>query len=178
MDSTPVKQAAVPEGAEQVDDGSQQDAADGVGGGGTEAAHTETQREIERDVSSFDVQGFLTEGLTPTLDRISQGTTVQPGPDSAQRETTVAQLRESIELQTSVENIDSNTDTVATPEPQGEAQVSSSLPSYAPPQSEGGRALFRENELRVSEMQMRQRVERERYLGYTQPPPFTHQYPP
>ena len=42
MDSTPVKQAAVPEGAEQVGDASQQQAADGVGGGGTEAAHTET----------------------------------------------------------------------------------------------------------------------------------------
>ena len=117
MDTTPVKQAGVPTGAEQVEDASQQDAADGVGGGGTEAAHTETQREIERDVSSFDVHGFLTEGLTPTLDRISQGTTVQPGPDSAQRETTVAQLTENIELQTSVENTDSNQRTVAGPEP-------------------------------------------------------------
>jgi len=94
MDTSPEKQAGVPEGAEQVGDASQQQAADGVGGGGTEAAHTETQREIERD--SFNVQSFLTQGLTPTLNRISQGTQ-QPGPDSAQRETTVAQLRENIE---------------------------------------------------------------------------------
>ena len=43
MDTTPEKQAGVPEGAEQVGDASQQQAADGVGGGGTEAAHTDTQ---------------------------------------------------------------------------------------------------------------------------------------
>ena len=143
MDTTPDKQAGVPEGAEQVEDASQQDAAVGVGGGGTEAAPTETQREIERDLDSFNVQSFLTEGLTPTLTRISQGRTEQPGPDSAQRETTVAQLTKTIELQTSVDNTVSNQNRVAAPEPRGEAQASgASLPFNAPPQSDGGRNLL------------------------------------
>jgi hypothetical protein len=89
MDTTPEKQAGVPEGAEQVGDASQQQAADGVGGGGTEAAHTDTQTEIETETDQFSVHAFLAHGLTPTLNIISQGTQ-QPGPDNAQRETIVA----------------------------------------------------------------------------------------
>ena len=43
MDSPPDKQVAVPEGAEQVEDVPAEQVADGVGGGGTEAAHTDTE---------------------------------------------------------------------------------------------------------------------------------------
>ena len=168
MDTTPEKQeGGVPEGAEQVGDASPEQAAVGVGGGGTESTHTDTdtQPETEQTVQ-FSERDFLANGLTPTLNRISLGIQ-QPGPDSAQRTTTVAQLTENIETQTSVENTARNT--VATHEPQGEAQASAPRPSHvAPAQLAGGRDLFRENESRVSEMQMRQRLDRERYYGYTQ----------
>ena len=137
MDITPDKQVAVPEGAEQVGDVLLQQAAIGVGGGGTEAADTGTEPERETEtVNSFNVQSFLTQGLTPTLNRISLGTQ-QPGPDSAQRETSIAQLRDNLETQTRVEN-NTTSNTVTPPEPQGEAQASSPLPSYAPTQLDGG----------------------------------------
>jgi len=113
MDTTPEKQVGgVPEGAEQVEDASSQQAAVGVGGGGTEAAHTDTQTETE--TVPFSERDFLANGLTPTLNRISLGIQ-RPGPDSAQRTTTVAQLTKNIETQTSVENTARNT--VATHEP-------------------------------------------------------------
>ena len=176
MDTTPEKQVGgVPEGAEQVGDASSQQAAVSVGGGVTEATHTDTQPETEQ-TDSFSERDFLAHGLTPTLNRISLGTQ-QPGLDSAQRNTTVAQLRENIETQTSVENTARNT--VATHEPQGEAQASAPRPSHvAPAQLAGGRDLFRENEMRVREMQMRQRVERDGMYGYTQTYPYTQPYPP
>ena len=72
MDTTPEKQAGVPEGAEQVGDASQQQAADGVGGGGTNATHIDTQTEIETNTYSFSVQAFLTHGLTPTLKTLAK----------------------------------------------------------------------------------------------------------
>ena len=67
---------------------------------------------------------------------------------------------------------------MATPEPQGEEQVRHPHPSYAPAQGDGGRNLYRETEMRVSELQVRQRVERDRMYGYTQPHPYTQPYPP
>ena len=84
MDTTPEKQVGgVPEGAEQVEDASSQQAAVGVGGGGTEAAHTYTKTETQIETETeFSERDFLAHGLTPTINRISQGIQ-QSGPDIA-----------------------------------------------------------------------------------------------
>ena len=88
-------------GQGQVEDAPPAD--DIVSAGATEATDTETPTETVLDQTDstetvpFDQRAFLEHGLTPLLNRINVGTTEQVGPDSAQRNSFVAQQREHIE---------------------------------------------------------------------------------